>query len=80
MTDAEIRRYWDHFAAAVARHPSGEERQLPGRAKQSNPLGLWGDDARFNRSGEKIIVFTMNSLLHQSSRDWVDFHQSFNVP
>ncbi|CAE7674570.1 unnamed protein product [Symbiodinium sp. CCMP2592] len=74
---AEIRKYWDHAAAAVARDPSGENRRLPGREKQSNPFCLWGDDARYNRSGQKLVVFTMNSLLHQSSRDWVDFDQIF---
>lgn len=72
MTDAEIREYWEHTAAAAARDPSGEKQKLriPGYAEQSNPLGLWGDDARFNRSGQKLIVFTMNSILHTSSGDW----------
>ena len=73
MTDAEIREYWEHAAAAAARDPSSEKvEELPGQTNQSNPLGLWGDDARFNRSGQKLILYTMNPLLHQSSRDWVD--------
>ena len=32
------------------------------------PLGVWGDDARYNRSGQKLILITVNCLLHESAR------------
>ena len=32
------------------------------------PLGVWGDDARYNRSGAKLVLITFNAILHESSR------------
>ena len=56
-------------------HPLGKE--VVGYAEQANPLGVWGDDGRFNRSGQKLVLFTVNSLLHKSSRDSVHSSEEF---
>ena len=64
VSAAEISRYWAHTAS---RHPLGKN--VVGFAEQANPLGVWGDDGRFNRAGQKLVLFTVNALLHNSSRD-----------
>ena len=53
--------YWNHVKARSETTPIGCE-------ELSIPLGVWGDDARYNRKGEKLILCTMNSLLHCPKR------------
>ncbi|CAE7468247.1 unnamed protein product [Symbiodinium microadriaticum] len=81
VTDAELQEFWKHTAAAAARVPSssGKTVPIPGYAELSNPLGLWGDDARFNRSGQKLILFTLNSLIHRSSRKEMKRYPLFSI-
>ena len=33
----------------------------------ANPIGLYGDDAKYTRSGEKFISCSWNALLQESS-------------
>ena len=48
-----------------------QQQQPLGSAERAVPLGLWGDDARFNRGGDKLLLFTMNCILHESSSYFV---------
>lgn len=32
-----------------------------------NPLGLYGDDCRYNKAGEKLVVMNFNILLQELS-------------
>ena len=59
-TDEELEEYWTHQAsraAAAGRPPP------VGFQRRSAPLGFYGDDARYNRHNDKIILVTFNSIL-----------------
>ena len=49
--------YWRHYSE-----------YLPHDYSEYLPIGFWGDDARFNRAGDKIILCTFNSILRTPSR------------
>ena len=56
--DAAIKKFWDHTTAhgwLSSNHP--------GRNK--NPLGLYGDDCRYNKSGEKLLCMNFNIILQE---------------
>ena len=54
MNMEKIREYWE--ASGETEHPG-----FP----TSNPLGLYGDDCKFNQTGEKLIVISLNAVLHE---------------
>lgn len=35
-----------------------------------NVLGLYGDDARYTKSGEKLLAIAWNCILQESARAW----------
>ena len=66
MTPAELEDYWEHLAARARAN------QLPipeGYDKRAIPLGMYGDDARYNTSGSKLLMVTVNSILDAPRRD-----------
>jgi hypothetical protein len=62
----DIAAYWRY--ANVPEHP--------GCQQQSNIVGLYGDDCRYNAVGEKLIAIAMNIVLHHCKRFSVEtkFH------
>ena len=54
---ADLREYWRRMSQGQGRTP-------PGASEQMLPLGLYGDDARFTKSGDKVVMVSMNVLLH----------------
>ena len=52
----ERARYWQHYKGLGLVSSSDINDDWV-------PLGLYGDEGRYSRTGEKIILFTMNSLL-----------------
>ena len=61
MDPNDTREYWRRTAVALGKDPMGS-------AEQMTPLGLWGDDARYNRANDKITLFTFNCVLHTPTR------------
>ena len=51
---AEQAEYWEHYRARGL---------VSNTDDQCLPIGLHGDDGRYSRSGDKIILVTMNSVL-----------------
>ena len=66
VSSAEISQFWAHNAAM----PAHQRMEIPGSTDLDafNPLGLYGDDGRINKSGDKLVLVCMNSLLHCASR------------
>ena len=60
----ELLEYWRRQSAGQMRTPSGAD----GPSGPSIPLGLYGDDARFNKAGDKIIMISMNVVLHKPGK------------
>ena len=58
---SELLEYWRRQSAGQMRTPAGAD----GPSGPSIPLGLYGDDARFNKTGDKIIMISMNCILHE---------------
>ena len=61
VSPESLQFYWNHVKARSKTTPVGCE-------ELSVPLGVWGDDARYNRKGEKLLLYTMNSILHTHKR------------
>lgn len=59
--DSAIRRFWDHCCAT-----GFLPRDHPGRG--DNVLGIYGDDCRYNKAGDKLIVITINCILQEPKR------------
>lgn len=59
--DYAIRRFWDHCCAT-----GFLQQDHPGRGE--NVVGIYGDDCRYNKAGEKLIVITMNCILQEPRR------------
>ncbi len=56
-----INRFWDHCCATgflQADHPG----------KGQNPMGFYGDDCRYSKSGDKLVVLACNCLLQETRR------------
>lgn len=56
--DAAIKEYWRH-TTQYGWHPKDH----PGVSACANPCGLYGDDCRYNKGGEKLVVMNFNTLL-----------------
>ena len=52
----DLASYWERQEAGLGYKP-------PGFGKV--PLGIYGDDARFTKSGDKIIMVSVNAVLHE---------------
>ncbi|CAE7387288.1 unnamed protein product [Symbiodinium microadriaticum] len=76
VTPAELEEYWEHIAARARANglavPTGYD-------KRAVPLGLYGDDARYNVSGSKILMVTMNSILDSPRSVSVAFIKSARI-
>lgn len=57
---AAIDRYWQHTTEF-----GWHSRDHPAFAARAVPMGLYGDDCRYNRSGEKLIVLNCNCILQE---------------
>ena len=60
----ELLEYWRRQSAGQMRTSRGAD----GPSGPSIPLGLYGDDARFNKAGDKIIMISMNVVLHKPGK------------
>ena len=60
VSSEALEKYWQHVKANC-----NHETPPIGFDQRSVPLGLRGDDARFNKKGEKLVLYTMNSILHE---------------
>ena len=59
VADEERLQYWKHYNPLMGTDVDYSEYL---------PLGIYGDDARYNRAGEKIILVTANSILSEPRR------------
>ncbi|CAE7251674.1 unnamed protein product [Symbiodinium sp. CCMP2592] len=69
VTPAELEDYWEHLAARARAN------QLPiptGYDKRAVPLGMYGDDARYNTSGDiaRYPVWTLREFICLGARTW----------
>lgn len=60
---AQIAEFW-----AKTTSSGWLEANHPGSALGAIPLGLYGDDARYTKSGEKFISISWNAILHKHER------------
>ena len=51
----DLAKYWQRQEAALGSRPQGFG---------CVPLGIYGDDARFTKGGDKIIMISLNAVLH----------------
>ena len=65
VTAAELEAYWQHVAS---RARANGEAVPEGFDKRAVPMGLYGDDARYNLLGSKILLITLNSILESHRR------------
>jgi len=49
----------------------------PGRGK--NPVGTYGDDCRYNKTGEKPVALNFNCILQEPRSIWMGLKTSFDV-
>jgi hypothetical protein len=65
VSDAAKLQYWSHEAAADAACGCAA---TPANIAECTPLGLYGDDARFNKSGDKLLLIHFNNIIRPQSR------------
>ena len=67
-----IGKFWDHCC------PTGFlQADHPGRCK--NPVGIYGDDCRYNKTGEKLVAINFNCILQEPRSIWMGLNRIFDV-
>ncbi|CAE7235058.1 unnamed protein product [Symbiodinium microadriaticum] len=67
----DLARYWESQEAGLGAKPPGAGMV---------PLGLYGDDARFTKGGgDKIIMISMNAVLHEPAGDEIKRYPIFTL-
>lgn len=61
---SDIEEFWRHWQNHCPYHEAAEQ-------MKHNPIGLFGDDARWSLSGSKIICFMFNHILDRRTRLWL---------
>lgn len=57
--EQQIQQFWDHCCNTgflPANHPG----------RGSNPVGIYGDDCRYSKAGEKLVVIHWNVILQKA--------------
>lgn len=68
MNEPEREQFWDHFRAYMGDHPAlWEHDSHKGRWHQ--PIGLFGDDAKYTLAGRKVVILLLSSVLQKIERD-----------
>ena len=55
-----IAKFWDHCCST-----GFLQADHPGRGK--SPVGIYGDDCRYNKTGEKLVALNFNCILQETS-------------
>lgn len=63
-----ISQYWRHTTQY-----GWHKRDHPGFAVKAAPMGLYGDDCRYNKSGEKLVILNCNTILQEPKRTLIRF-------
>jgi len=61
--------FWNHVDQHMAAHPAVEEHHQNPTARWHQPVGVFGDDARYTLAGRKIVILLLNSVLQQIKRN-----------
>ena len=69
--DAANREFWQH----TTRY-GWLQQGHPGANVNACPLGLYGDDCRYNKAGEKLVVINFNLLLQEARSLFLPFRMS----
>ena len=59
-----IAKFWDHCCST-----GFLQADHPGRGK--NPVGIYGDDCRYNKIGEKLVALNFNCILQEPKSIWI---------
>ena len=67
-----IGKFWDHCCST-----GFLQADHPGRGK--NPVGIYGDDCRYNKTGEKLVALNFNCILQEPRSIWMGLNRIFDV-
>ena len=67
-----IGKFWDHCCST-----GFLQADHPGRGK--NPVGIYGDDCRYNKTGEKLVALNFNCILQEPRSISMGLKTSFDV-
>ena len=67
-----IGKFWGHCCSA-----GFLQADHPGRGK--NPVGIYGDDCRYNKAREKLVALNFNCILQEPRSIWMGLKTNFDV-
>lgn len=71
VVEREKKTYWDHVRAHMAHHPALDEQDQNPTGQLHQPVGIFGDDAKYTLAGRKIIIMLLNFVLQKIESDLV---------
>lgn len=71
VVESERRTFWEHFRNHRGVHPAIDEHDQNPSSRWHQPIGIFGDDARYTLAGRKILILLLSSVLQKIERHWI---------
>lgn len=68
VDEAEKDKFWKHFEAHMGDHPALTEHSANPGNRWHQPIGLFGDDAKYTLAGRKIVILLLSFILQKIER------------
>lgn len=70
ISPEDLASYWERQEAGLGYKPHGFGMV---------PLGIYGDDARFTKGGDKIVMISLNAVLHEPTAGEIKRYPIFTL-
>ena len=68
ITESDKEIFWQHFRTYMGDHPALGEHDNNPQQRWHQPIGIFGDDAKYTLAGRKIIILLLSSVLQKIER------------
>ena len=68
VIESDKATYWQHFRTYMGDHPALDHHDANPQSSWHQPIGLFGDDAKYTLAGRKIVVLLLSSVLQRIAR------------
>ena len=75
VPDSETNAFWQHFQQFMGKHPALDHHVRHPTHPWHQPVGLFGDDARYTLAGRKVAILLVSSVLQKIERFLAQFRK-----
>lgn len=68
VDEVEKDTFWKHFETHMGDHPALTEHRANPGSRWHQPIGLFGDDAKYTLAGRKIVILLLSFILQKIER------------